>query len=195
MVFFETREADEMGEGKITIRDLVKSALRLRPDRIVVGEVRGPEALDLITAMNTGHGGSMGTTHANSPYDGLVRLETLALMGDINVPIVALRRQISSAINIVLQAKRFSDGTRKITNIAEVYPEVDATGRYQLQDIYRFVQRGRAADGKIIGEMVPTGVLPTFMHEIEVNRLPFPKEKFKAPDWAIPILESEKKAA
>src|SRR4051794_20170946 len=99
VVFFETKHADEMGKGQISIRDLIKSALRLRPDRIVVGEVRGPEALDLITAMNTGHGGSMGTTHANTPYDALIRLETLSMMGDTQVPIQAIRRQIASAIS------------------------------------------------------------------------------------------------
>ncbi len=118
VVFFETKHPDAMGNGAVTVRDLIRSALRLRPDRIVVGEVRGPEALDLITAMNTGHGGSMGTAHANTPYDALVRLETLAMMGDSNVPPAAIRRQIASAIHIVVQIKRLSDGSRKVTNIS-----------------------------------------------------------------------------
>ncbi len=192
VVFFETRPADEMGKGEITMRDLLKSALRLRPDRIVVGEVRGPESLDLITAMNTGHGGSMGTVHANTPYDALIRLETLSMMSGATIPIQALRRQISSAVNMVVQIKRMSDGTRKITNISEVMPETDEQGRYQLRDIYQFVQRGKAADGKIIGEMVPTGYLPSFFEEIEVNRLPFGRDKFVAPDW---FLELAKKTA
>ena len=185
VVYMETRHADAMGQGAVSIRDLIKSALRLRPDRIVVGEVRGPEALDLISAMNTGHGGSMGTTHANTPYDGLVRLETLALMGDTNVPVAAIRRQIASAIHVVVQIKRLDDGSRKITNITEVIPEVDANGKYQVQDIFRFVQRGKSPEGKIVGEYVPTGYIPSFMHEIEVNRLPFPREKFTPPDWYV----------
>lgn len=185
VVYMETKHADAMGQGAVSIRDLIKSALRLRPDRIVVGEVRGPEALDLITAMNTGHGGSMGTTHANTPYDGLVRLETLAMMGDTNVPVAAIRRQIAAAIHIVAQIKRLDDGSRKITHISEVIPEVDENGKYQIRDIFRFVQRGKSAEGKIVGEYVPTGYIPTFMHEIEVNRLPFPRERFTPPDWYV----------
>ena len=182
-IFFETRAANSQGKGAVTIRDLIKSALRLRPDRIIVGEVRGPEALDLITAMNTGHGGSMGTTHANTPYDALVRLETLSMMGDTNVPVMAIRRQIASAINVVVQIKRLNDGSRKITNISEVVPDIDEHGRYSLRDIYAFIQTGRAPDGKILGEHVPMGVIPSFMDEIELNRLPFPRESFEMPAW------------
>ena len=185
VVFFETKHADAMGNGAVTIRDLMRSALRLRPDRIIVGEVRGSEAIDLVTAMNTGHGGSMGTTHANTPYDALVRLETLAMMGDSNVPVAAIRRQICAAIHIVVQIKRMNDGSRRVTNIAEVIPDVDANGKYQIQDIYQFIQQCMTADGKIVGELVPTGVLPTFMEEIEVNRLPFGRDKFVAPDWVL----------
>lgn len=183
-VAFETKPADPMGKGEITIRDLVKSALRLRPDRIIVGEVRGPESMDLINAMNTGHGGSMGTTHANSPIDSLVRLETLAMMGDTQVPIQAIRRQICAAIHIVVQIKRMPDGTRKIVSISEVIPELTDRDHYQMQDIFKFVQRGRTADGKIVGELIPTGVIPSFYPEIAMNRLPFPKEKFTPPSWA-----------
>ncbi|MBI2711800.1 MAG: CpaF family protein [Bdellovibrio sp.] len=195
VVFFETKHPDEMGKGAVSIRDLIKSALRLRPDRIVVGEVRGPEALDLITAMNTGHGGSMGTTHANTPYDALVRLETLSMMGDTQVPVAAIRRQIAAAIHLVTQIKRMHDGTRKITNITEVIPEVDEAGRYQLRDIYKFVQRGKSADGHIVGEFIPTGYIPSFMHEIELNRLPFPKEKFTPPAWYQQMIQANKNAA
>lgn len=184
VVFFETKPADPVGKGAVSIRDLVRSALRLRPDRIIVGEVRGPEALDLITAMNTGHGGSMGTTHANTPYDALVRLETLAMMGDTNVPTAAIRRQIAAAIHIVVQIRRLNDGTRKITNIAEVTPEVDEHGKYLLRDIFQFIQRGMTPDGKIVGELVPTGEIPSFMEEIEVNRLPYTRDKFTPPAWA-----------
>lgn len=181
VVSFETKHPDAQGHGAVTIRDLIRAALRLRPDRIVVGEVRGSEALDLITAMNTGHGGSMGTTHANTPYDALVRLETLAMMGDTQVPVGAIRRQIASAIHIVTQIKRMSDGSRKITDISEVIPDIDEQGRYMLRPLFTFVQRGKAADGKIIGELLPTGNLPTFYPEIEVNRLPFGKEQFQVP--------------
>jgi pilus assembly protein CpaF len=195
VVFFETKHPDEMGNGAVTIRDLIKSALRLRPDRIVVGEVRGAEALDLITAMNTGHGGSMGTTHANTPYDGLVRLETLAMMGDTQVPIGAIRRQIASAIHLVVQIKRMHDGTRKITAITEVIPEIDDSGRYKIQDIFKFVQRGKTQDGKIVGEFIPTGYIPSFMNEIELNRLPFPRDKFIPPAWYTQMLQSNKNAA
>lgn len=192
-VFFETKHADEMGKGGVSIRDLIRSALRLRPDRIVVGEVRGPEALDLITAMNTGHGGSMGTTHANTPYDGLVRLETLAMMGDTQVPVAAIRRQIAAAIHLVVQIKRLNDGSRKVTHISEVVPEVDDQGKYQIRDIYKFVQRGKTQDGKIVGEFIPCGVLPSFMDEIELNRLPFPREKFNPPEWYLQMADSGRK--
>jgi pilus assembly protein CpaF len=184
VVFFETKHADAMGKGGVSIRDLLRSALRLRPDRIVVGEVRGSEALDLVTAMNTGHGGSMGTTHANTPYDALVRLETLSLMGDSQVPVAAIRRQIATAVHLVVQIKRMSDGSRKITHISEVIPDLDEQGRYILVDLFRFVQKGRAQDGKIIGELLPTGALPSFMAEIEVNRLPFGRDKFQVLDSA-----------
>lgn len=194
VVFFETRHKDEMGNGEVSIRDLIKSALRLRPDRIVVGEVRGPEALDLITAMNTGHGGSMGTTHANTPYDGLVRIETLAMMGDTQVPVAAIRRQIASAVHMVAQIKRFSDGSRKVTNITEVIPEIDDTGRYVIKDIFKFVQRGKTETGKIVGEFIPTGNLPSFMEEIEINRLPFPRAKFSPPPWYLQMIQANQNA-
>ncbi len=195
VVFFETKHGDEQGNGAVTVRDLIKAALRLRPDRIVVGEVRGPEALDLISAMNTGHGGSMGTAHANTPYDALVRLETLAMMGDSNVPPAAIRRQIAAAIHIVVQIKRLGDGSRKVTHISEVIPEVDEFGRYQIRDLFRFIQRGRTAEGKIVGELIPVGNLPTFIGEIETNRLPYTRAQFNAPDWYLKMKDADKKAA
>ena len=195
VVFFESKHADEQGNGAVTIRDLIKASLRLRPDRIVVGEVRGPEALDLISAMNTGHGGSMGTAHANTPYDALVRLETLAMMGESNVPPAAIRRQICSAIDLVVQIKRLSDGSRKITNISEIISEVDEFGRYNVQDIFKFIQRGRTQDGKIVGELIPIGYIPTFMHEIETNRLPFTRAQFAAPEWYLQMRDKAKEAA
>lgn len=180
VVCFETKAADHEGKGQLTIRDLVRSAMRLRPDRIVVGEVRGAEALDLITVMNTGHGGSMGTTHANTPTDALVRLETLATMGDTTIPLAALRRQIAGAVHLVVQAKRLHDGSRKITNISEVLG-VDEHGRYTTQDIFRFVQTGIGDDHKILGGMQGMGVIPSFYEEIEVNGLNFDIAKFGKP--------------
>lgn len=183
VVCFETKAANHEGKGGLNIRDLVRSAMRLRPDRIIVGEVRGPEALDLITVMNTGHGGSMGTTHANTPMDALVRLETLAMMGDTTIPLAALRRQIAGAVHLVVQAKRLHDGSRKISHISEVLG-VDEHGRYEVQDIFKFVQTGIAPDGKILGEMRPCGNIPTFYDEIEVNGHSFAKEKFGAPPKA-----------
>lgn len=183
VVFFETRLPDEVGRGEITMRDLMRSALRQRPDRIIVGEVRGAEAFDLITAMNTGHSGSMGTVHANSPYDALVRLETLCLMSGLNLPTGALRRQISAAVHIMVQIRRMPDGSRKVSHISEVLPDVDEQGRYRIQDLFVYAVKGKAADGKYVWEMTATGVIPTFMSEIEFARLPVGRDKFSAPDW------------
>ncbi|MCO5144263.1 MAG: CpaF family protein [Oligoflexia bacterium] len=180
VVCFETKAANHEGKGALTIRDLVRSAMRLRPDRIIVGEVRGPEALDLITVMNTGHGGSMGTTHANTPTDALVRLETLAMMSDTTIPLAALRRQIAGAIHLVVQAKRLHDGSRKISHISEVIG-VDENGKYETKDIFKFVQTGIAPDGKILGEMRPCGNIPTFFDEIKVNGFDFAIERFGTP--------------
>ena len=178
-VYFESVAADAQGKGEFAIRDVLKSVLRLRPDRIVVGEVRGAEALDLVTAMSTGHGGSMGTVHANAAVEGLARLETLSLMSGTQLPAVALRRQIASAVQIVVQTKRFGDGSRRVTQISEVLPDLDERDRFQVADIFRFVLRGRDATGKVVGEMLPTGYIPSFASEIELNRLPFPIEKFR----------------
>jgi pilus assembly protein CpaF len=177
VVYFETKAANDFGKGAVTMRDLLKSSLRLRPDRIIVGEVRGAEALDLISAMNTGHGGSMGTVHANTPVETMVRLETLAMMTDTQVPVTAIRAQIGSAINIIICTARLYDGSRRIMQISEVLG-VDDLGRYVTKDIYRFVQKGRTSDGTIIGEMLPTGNIPSFYEEIERNNIPFPKSKF-----------------
>jgi len=175
VVYFEARPADEYGKGLVTLRDLVKSSLRLRPDRVIVGEVRAAEALDLISSMNTGHSGSMGTVHSNNPKECLTRLETLALMSDTEVPVQAIRAQVASAINIVIQLSRMQDGSRKVTHISEGIG-MDLQGNYRTNDIYLFEQTGRDKDGKVLGDIVPTGNIPTFMREIEVNHLPFTKE-------------------
>ncbi len=180
VVYFETKAANDEGLGGLTIRNLIKSSMRLRPDRIVVGEVRSAEALDLITVMNTGHGGTMGTVHANTPKDALIRLETLATMGDTKIPIEALRQQISSAIHLVIQAKRYHDGSRKLSHISEVIG-VDTNGTYSTRDLFKFVQKGKTKEGKILGQMEPCGVLPTFMQELEVNGYPAKRAQFARP--------------
>lgn len=177
VVFFEARPADEFGKGQVSLRDLVKSSLRLRPDRVIVGEVRAGEAMDLISSMNTGHSGSMGTVHSNNPKECLTRLETLAMMTDGQVPVQALRAQVASAIQIVVQLSRIADGSRKVTHISEGLG-MDMQGNYQVNDIFLFEQTGRAPDGKILGSLNAAGNLPSFMNEIEVNHLPYPREMF-----------------
>jgi len=193
VVQFETRKGNpERGIKEVTIRDLMESALRLRPDRIIVGEVRGPEALDLLNAMGTGHEGSMGTVHANTPLDACTRLETLCLMGETRIPADAIRKMVGSALQLIVQCSRYHDGGRRTSHISEVLG-VDEHGRYVVRDIFRWVQTGKDPDtGKFIGEMVPTGYVPTFFEEFIANKLPCPRTTFKPPEWAVPLL---KKAA
>jgi pilus assembly protein CpaF len=178
-VFFETRTADAQGQGEIKMRDLLKSSLRLRPDRIIVGEVRGSEGMELIQAMNTGHKGCLGTIHANSPNDALVRLETLAMGGDAKISEKALQYSISSAIDLVVQISRLSDGSRRIVSIAEVRG-LDKDYNYIAVPIYNLGHLVRAQDGHLTGNIEPTGEIPSFMPEIEDNRIPFPRAKFFA---------------
>jgi pilus assembly protein CpaF len=160
VVRLETRPPNLEGKGEVTMRDLVKNCLRMRPERIVVGEVRGPEAFDLLQAMNTGHDGSMGTVHANSPRESLSRLENMIAMGGFNLPARAMREQIASAINVVVQASRLRDGSRKITHITEVVGmEGDVI---TLQDLFVYDFEGEDANGKIIGRHRPTGLRPAF---------------------------------
>ena len=162
------------------MRDLLKSALRLRPDRIIVGEVRGSEGMELIQAMSTGHKGCLGTIHANAPNDALVRLETLALGGEGKISEKALQYAISSAIEIVVQISRLSDGTRRIVSISEVRG-LDKDKNYTVVPIYNLSHLVRGSDGRLAGHIEPTGEIPSFMHEIEDNRIPFPRSKFFAP--------------
>ncbi len=176
VVFFETRMADKQGKGEVSIRDLLKSSLRLRPDRIIVGEVRGHEALELLQAMNTGHKGCLGTIHANTAEDAVVRLESLAL-GAGNVSERALRYSISSAIDLIVQISRLKDGSRKIVSISEVLG-LDEKGEYIVKDIFHMKRILMGKDGKINAELEPAGVLPSFMEEIEDYRIPFPRSKF-----------------
>lgn len=184
VVNFETRKADPTkGTTEVTIRDLVISSMRLRPDRIIVGEVRGEEALDLIQVMNTGHDGSMGTVHANNPEDACTRLETLCLMGDIKIPPDAIRKMVGSAMQVIVQCSRYHDGGRRTSHISEI-TGIDNNGNYISKDIFKWVQTGKDQEtGKYIGEMVPCNYVPTFFNDIVVNKLPFPKSNFIGPEW------------
>jgi pilus assembly protein CpaF len=163
VVSLETRPANMEGKGEYSIRDLVKNALRMRPDRIVIGECRGGEALDMLQAMNTGHDGSLTTTHANSPREAIARLETLVLMAGVDLPVRAIREQIANSVHIVVQQSRLADGSRKITAISEVVGMGD-DGQIELLPIYEFVRTGTGPDHKVIGEFRATGFLPTFVN-------------------------------
>jgi pilus assembly protein CpaF len=158
------------GRGAVTIRDLVKNALRMRPDRIVVGECRGGEALDMLQAMNTGHDGSMTTTHANSPREALSRLETLVLMSGLDLPSRAVREQIASSVHLILQQTRFSDGSRRVTAITEIVG-IDENGDIEHRDIFRFHRTGTDDNGKIKGESRATGYLPSFLDDFITHGL------------------------
>jgi pilus assembly protein CpaF len=172
-VYLEARPPDAKGRGAVSIRDLLRATLRMRPDRIVVGECRGGEALDLIQAMTSGHGGSLSTVHATYPHDTLHRLETLCLMSDVELPLAALRGQIASAINVVVQTSRMNDGSRKITHVAECTGLHD--GHYALSMLFEFRQSGvDAKSGKVLGQLHPTGVRPSFADEISGHGLQLP---------------------
>ena len=160
VVRLETRPKNLEGAGEITMRELVKNCLRMRPDRIIVGEVRGPEAFDLLQAMNTGHDGSMGTVHANSPREALGRVENMIAMGGFNFPIKAVREQISSAVHLIVQCQRLRDGSRKVTHVTEVMGmEGDVV---TLQDLFVFDYQGEDKNGRIIGKHKSTGLRPAF---------------------------------
>ena len=164
LVSLETRPADPDGYGAVNIRELVKNSLRMSPDRIVVGECRGGEALDMLQAMNTGHDGSLTTIHANSPRDCLSRLEVLVLMSGMELPVSAIRGQIQSGVHLIIQQTRFPCGSRRITSISEVSGIESNT--VQLGEIYRFEQQGFDADGKVQGRFLATGVIPTFLEKL-----------------------------
>lgn len=176
LVTLETRPANIEGEGEISMRDLVRNALRMRPDRIIVGEVRTGEALDMLQAMNTGHDGSMTTAHANSARDLLSRLETMVLMSGMELPLRAIRSQIASAVDIVVQIARMRDGSRKIINISEI------TGMegdiITMQDLFRFEQQGTDSDGRLRGEFVTTGLRPMCSEKLELNGIHLPMDLF-----------------
>ena len=177
VVTLESRPSNIEGKGRITIRDLVVNSLRMRPDRIVVGEVRSGEALDMLQAMNTGHDGSLTTIHANTPRDSLSRLETMVMMSGMELPSKAIREQISSAINLIVQVARFTDGSRKVTKITEIVGMEGDT--ITLQDIYVYRQDGFNERGGVIGKHIPTGIVPNFVEKIKAHGDNVPASVFK----------------
>jgi pilus assembly protein CpaF len=183
-VSLETRPANIEGKGQVIQRDLVRNALRMRPDRIIVGECRAGEAFDMLQAMNTGHDGSMTTVHANSPRDAVSRIEDMVLMAGLDLPLRAVREQIASAIHLVIQLSRLRDGSRRITNVSEI---VGMEGQVvTMHDIYAFHQTGTDADGKILGVFKPTGLRPHFIERIEMAGITLAPEIFTA-DLAAPV--------
>ncbi|HEY5765342.1 MAG TPA: CpaF family protein [Candidatus Deferrimicrobiaceae bacterium] len=179
VVRLETRPPNIEGKGMVTQRDLVRNALRMRPDRIIVGEVRGGEALDMLQAMNTGHDGSISTIHANSPRDALSRVETMVLMAGFDLPTRAIREQSSSALNVIIQVARLSDGTRKIVKVSEVTGMEGDT--IVMQDIFLFEKRGLDPEGKILGQFRATGIRPKFLETIHTAGIQLPTEIFANP--------------
>jgi pilus assembly protein CpaF len=177
LVRLETRPPNVEGQGAIRQRQLLINALRMRPDRVIVGEVRGEEAFDMLQAMNTGHEGSMTTVHANTPRDALSRLESMVAMGNLNLPEKTVRQQISSALTIVVQAQRLSDGRRKVVNISEI------TGMDEnvisMHDIFTFVRKGIGPDGKVIGAFQPSRIRPKFLERLRVAGVILPQEIFE----------------
>lgn len=178
VIRLESKPADIDGSGLVTIRDLVKNSLRMRPDRIVVGEIRDGAALDLLQAMNTGHDGSMSTVHANTPRDAIRRLETLALMSGLDLPVAVIREQIASAVHLIVQQARLRDGSRKVVAITEV--QGMESGQVTLQDIFVFDDQGDTPDGKVMGVLKPTGTRPKFTPVLEQNGFKLPPSIFGA---------------
>ncbi|MEW5763278.1 MAG: CpaF family protein [Bacillota bacterium] len=175
VVTLESRPPNIEGRGQITIRDLVRNALRMRPDRIIVGEVRGGEALDMLQAMNTGHEGSLSTVHANSPRDALARLETMVLMAGMELPVRAIREQIASAIDLIVHQSRLKDGSRRITHVTEVQGMEGQV--ILLQDLFTFRQKGVQQD-RIVGDFTATGIRPRFIDKLEARGITLPGEIF-----------------
>jgi pilus assembly protein CpaF len=178
VVRMETRPANIEGTGRITARDLVINSLRMRPDRIIVGEVRGPEALDMMQAMNTGHDGSLTTVHANSPRDALARLETMVLMAGLELPSRAIREQMVSALHLIVHVRRYEDGVRRVECISEITGIEGLTPG--LQDIFRFERRGRRGR-TVVGEFAATGIVPRLVEELREREIEIPMELFQRP--------------
>ncbi len=177
VVRLETRPANIEGKGEVTQRDLVKNALRMRPDRIVIGEVRGGEAIDMLQAMNTGHDGSLTTIHANTPRDALARIETMIQMTGMRLSDRAMRQQIASALDLVIQVARLSDGSRRVTSISEITGMEGET--ITMQEIFEFERKGMDSDGKVIGRFRPTGVRPRFAERLKMYGMQLPRVFFE----------------
>ena len=177
VVRLETRPPNIEGKGSITATDLVRNALRMRPERIIIGECRGPESLDMLQAMNTGHEGSMTTLHANTPRDGVARLETMIMMAGFDLPLKAMRTQIASAVDLIVQASRLQGGSRKITYITEVVGMEQDT--VVMQDIYTYQQEGINEHCRAYGKFIATGVRPTFMSRLESAGVRLPASAFR----------------
>jgi pilus assembly protein CpaF len=181
VVTLEARPPGLEGRNAVTQRDLVRNALRMRPDRIIIGEVRGPEAFDMLQAMNTGHDGSISTVHANTPRDALARIENMVLMANLDLPVRAIREQVASAVDLIIQVTRHPDGGRRITYVTEVAGmEGDVI---TAQDVFRFEQRGVDPDGRLIGDFVASGIRPGFMAKLEDNGIRLPHEVFGIREW------------
>ena len=175
-ISLEARPSDLEGKHEVTQRDLVRNALRMRPDRIIVGEVRGPEAFDMMQAMNTGHEGSLTTVHANSPRDALIRVENMILMAGFELPVRAIREQMASALHIVIHLARFVDGSRKVVYVSEVS---GLEGQVvTMQDLFRFRNQGVDSEGRVLGQMVPTGIQPRFLERLSAMGVSFPSDLF-----------------
>jgi pilus assembly protein CpaF len=178
VVTLEARPANIDGKGEVTQRDLLRNTLRMRPDRIIIGEVRGSEAFDMLNAMNTGHEGSLCTIHANSPRDALARIENMVLMASLELPDRAIREQTASALHLIIQLQRMKDGVRRVTHVTEV---TGMEGQIvTLQDLFKFEQAGVGEDGAILGSMAATGIRPTFSERFEAAGVSLPADLFLA---------------
>jgi pilus assembly protein CpaF len=173
----ECRPPNVEGKGAVMQRQLVINSLRMRPDRILVGEVRGEEALDMLQAMNTGHDGSLTTVHANSPRDAISRLETMALMANLNLPERAIRQQIASAVSIVVQVSRMSDGTRRVTHLSEITGMDEEV--VSMQDIFVFEKQGIGPNGRVLGQFSATGIRPKFAEKLKASGIAVPASLFE----------------
>ena len=176
VVRLETRPANMEGTGAITIRDLVRNSLRMRPDRIVVGECRDGAALDMLSAMNTGHDGSMTTVHANNPKEAIARLETLCMMAGMDLPVMAIREQIAGAVDLIVQISRLSDGSRKVMNITEV--QGIQGDRVTMQDVFSFKESGYDKNRKVVGKFLSQGLIPKFVQDLKERGITIPKDLF-----------------
>jgi len=180
VVQLEARPPDPKGRGAVSIRDLFRATLRMRPDRIVVGEIRGGEALDLIQAMTSGHGGCLSTLHATYPRDTLTRLETMSMMSDVDMPLLAMRVQLASAVNLICQVGRLQDGSRKVTHVTEVLGFDTQTETYQVQDVFVRQYQGLGPKGEVLSKLVPSGILPRALEQVHEHGLDLPAAMYDA---------------